>query len=149
MRLHSLHTKVCSRRLTTKDPWRGSRVSSCIMFKWSHATNESQKDNKSQNLPRRKHISKGILNKISLNKIAQNLFSVCGLKSKYLSQKRTLWIEEPELNFRKKAIKEESKGKKSRSIKRMKNGMGMRNKRIYLFTICYNRVVSELEAIWR
>ena len=71
------------------------------------------------------------------------------MKSKYLSHKRTLWIEEPKLNFRKKSIREESKLQKFRSIKRMQNGMGMRNKQIYLFTIYYNPVVSKLEAIQR
>ena len=80
--------------------------------------------------PRRKHISKDILNKISLNKIARKFFFVRGLKSKYLSHKRTLWIEEPEPNSRKKAIREDSKGQKYRGIKRMQNGMGMRNKQI-------------------
>ena len=32
-----------------------------------------------------------------------NLFSIRELKLKYLSHKRTLWIEDPELKFRKKA----------------------------------------------
>ena len=105
---------------------------------------------KESNIPGRKHISKHILNKISLNKIARNLFFVRELKSKkYLSQKRTLWIEGLEPSFRKKAIREDSKGQKSRRIKRMQNGMGMRNKRIYMFTICYNPMVSNLEAIQR
>ena len=94
-------------------------------------------------------MSKHILNKISLNKIAKNFFTVREMKSKYLSHKRTLWIEGPELKFRKKAIREDSKGQKSRSIIRMKNGMGTRNKQIYMFTICYNHVVSKLEAIER
>ena len=138
-----------SRRITTKYPWKGRRVNSCIIFKWSHSTNERQKDNKSQNLPRSKHISKYILNKINLSKIAQKFFSVRELKSKYLSHKMTLWIEGPELKFRKKAIREDSKGQKSRSVKIMRNGMGMKNKRICLFTICYNPVVSKLEAIQR
>ena len=80
---------------------------------------------KESSLPRRKHISKDIL---SLNKIARNFFFVRELKSKYLSHKRTLWIEEPEPNFKKQSIREDSKGKKSWSIKRMQNGMGMRNK---------------------
>ena len=73
-------------------------------------------------------MSKHILNKISLNKIAKKFFFARELKSKYISHKRTLWIEGPELKFRKKAIREDSKGQKSRSIKRMQIGMGMRNK---------------------
>ena len=76
-------------------------------------------------------------------------FSIRDLKSKYLSHKRTIWIEGPELKFRKKAIREDSKGKKSRSTKRVKIGMGMRNKWIYLFTTRYNLVVSKLESIQR
>ena len=47
-------------------------------------------------------------------------FSVCELKLKYLSHKTALWIDEPELKFRKKTIREDSKAQKSRSTKRCK-----------------------------
>ena len=76
-------------------------------------------------------------------------FSVCELKLKYLSHKRTLWIEEPELKFRKKANRRTQKWTKVQKHKKVQNGMGMRNKRIYLFTICYNPVVSKLETTQR
>ena len=76
-------------------------------------------------------------------------FSIRELKLKYTSLKRTLWIEELELKFRKKANRRTQKGKKVHKHKKVQNGMGMRNKQIYLFTICYNPVVSKLEATQR
>ena len=64
----------------------------------------------------------------------------------HLSHKRTLWIEEPELKFsEKRHAGGLRKDKKSKSTK-LKNGMGMRNKQIFMFTICYNPVVSKLGA---
>ena len=44
--------------------------------------------------------------------IFPKFFSVRKLKLKYLSHKRTLWIEEPESKFRKKGKQEGSKGDK-------------------------------------
>ena len=82
---------------------------------------------KESNLLERKNTSKNIPNKISLDKIVERFFSIRELKEKYLSHKRTLRMEEPKTNLRKKAIRENSTGQKSKSIKRMKNGMGMRN----------------------
>ena len=76
-------------------------------------------------------------------------FSVRELKLKYLSHKRTLWIEEPKLKFRKKANKRTQKGTKVQKHKKVQNGMGMRNKQIYLFTVCYDPMVSKLEATQR
>ena len=68
-------------------------------------------------------------------------FSVSELKLKYLSHKRTLLIEEPELKFRKKEHTRTQKGTKVQKHKKVQNGMGMRNKRIYMFTTCYNHAV--------
>ena len=57
-------------------------------------------------------------------------------------------IEDPELKFNKKGIQEDSyeKGQKSKITKSAKNGMGMRNKQIFMFTMCYKPVVSKLSA---
>ena len=54
-------------------------------------------------------------------------------------------IEDPELKFSKKGQKEDSYQKELR-FKGHKSavGMGMRNKRIILFTLCYNPMVSKL-----
>ena len=77
-------------------------------------------------------------------------FSVHELKkSIHLSHKRTLWIEEPELKFRKKENGRTQKGTKVQKHKKVQNGMGMRNKPIYMFTICYDPVVSKLETTQR
>ena len=57
----------------------------------------------------------------------------------------TLWIEESESKFRKKGKQEDSKGDKSPKAQKVQNGMEMRNKWIYLFTICYDPVVSKVE----
>ena len=73
-------------------------------------------------------------------------FSVRELKLQKISHKRTLWIEELELKFRKKGKQEDSKGDKSPKAQKVPNGMGMRNKQIYLLTICYDPVVSKLET---
>ena len=52
-------------------------------------------------------------------------------------------------NFRKKAKRRtQKKGQKSKSTK-VQNGMGMRNKRIFMLTICYNPMVSKLVATQR
>ena len=40
-------------------------------------------------------------------------------------------------------------GTKVQNHKKVQNGMGMRNKRIYLFTICYDPMVLELETTQR
>ena len=65
-----------------------------------------------------------------------------------LTQKDTMdrgsWIK-----IQKEGKQEDSKGDKSPQAQKMQNGMGMRNKRIYLFTICYDPVVSKLEATQR
>ena len=45
-------------------------------------------------------------------------FSVHELKIKYISHKRTLWIEEPEQKFQKEGIKEDSR--KDKSLKAQK-----------------------------
>ena len=37
----------------------------------------------------------------------------------------------------------------SKERTKVQNDMGMRNKRIFLFTICYNHVVSKLRATQR
>ena len=60
-------------------------------------------------------------------------------------------IQEPELKFRKKGMQEDSyeKGQKSEKHKKVQNGMGMRNKWIFMFTRCYDPVVSKLEATQR
>ena len=56
-------------------------------------------------------------------------------------------IEDPELKFSKKGLQEDScqRNKNSNSTK-VQIGMGMRNKRIILLTICYNPVVSKMET---
>ena len=38
---------------------------------------------------------------------------------------------------------------KSKKAQKVQNGMGMRNKGIFLFTICYYPVASKLEATQR
>ena len=43
----------------------------------------------------------------------------------------------------------DSKEDKSTKAPKVENGMGMRNKWIYLFTTCYNPVVSKLETTQR
>ena len=58
-------------------------------------------------------------------------------------------IEDPELKFQKEGRKEDSKENQIPKAPKVQNGMGMRNKWIYLFTICYNPVVSKLEATQR
>ena len=61
-----------------------------------------------------------------------------------LTQKDTMdrgaWIKK----FRKKGMQEDILIKK-----KVQNGMGMRNKWIFMFTICYDPVVSKLEATRR
>ena len=82
----------------------------------------------------------------------QKIISVRELKIKYISHTKGHYgIEDPELQFSKKGMQEDSyeKGQKSKSTKSAKNGIGMRNKRIFLFTMCYNPMVSKLLATWR
>ena len=55
---------------------------------------------KESNLPERKHTSKDILNKISVDKISQRFFSIRELEVEFLSHKRTLWMEETTPNFK-------------------------------------------------
>ena len=76
--------------------------------------------------------------------IFPKFFSVRELKLKNISHKRTLWIEEPELKFKKKENRRTPKGTKVQKHKKVQNGMGMRNKWIYLFTIGYDPVVSKV-----
>ena len=65
-----------------------------------------------------------------------------------LTQKDTMdrgaWIK-----IQKEGKQEDSKGDKSPKAQKAQNGMGMRNKWIYLSTICYNHVVSKLETTQR
>ena len=75
---------------------------------------EIQKVNKSQNLLENQYVLKHVLNHISMYKIAKFLLRPWAeIKTKYFSHKRTLWIEEFELKFRKKGKQEDSKGDKS------------------------------------
>ena len=41
------------------------------------------------------------------------------------------------------------KGEKSKKAQKVQNGMGMRNKGIFMFTICYYPMASKLEATQR
>ena len=88
-------------------------------IKWSHATIESQKTNKSQNLPRSKYVPKHILNKIGANKIAKVLLPPWFKIKISLTQKDTMdrraWFK-----IKKESNQEDSKGLKSRSIKKCK-----------------------------
>ena len=61
----------------------------------------------------------------------QKILSVRELKIKYISHTKGLYrIEDPELQFSKKGMQEDSyeKGQKSKSTKKCQNGMGMQNK---------------------
>ena len=51
-----------------------------------------------------------------------------------------------QLKIQKEGSKDDSKEDKSPETPKLQNGMGMRNKRIYLFTIFYNPVVFNLEV---
>ena len=129
--------------MTTKVPWRGSMVNSILYLNDRMPRIEIQKENKSQNLLRKQYVSKQSTDPYEY-KIAKVLLFLWAEKSIHLSHKRTLWIEEPEYKFRNKACRRTQKGQKSKSTK-VQNGMGMRNKWIFLFTICYNHVVSKLK----
>ena len=63
-----------------------------------------------------------------------------------LTQKDTMdrgaWIK-----CRKKSCRRTQKGQKGPKSTKVQNGTGMRNKRIFLFTICYNPVVSKLGVL--
>ena len=55
-------------------------------------------------------------------------------------------IEDPELKFSKKGLQEDSDQRNAINSTKVQIGMGMRNKRIILLTICYNPVVSKMET---
>ena len=86
-----------------------------------------------------------------LNQISTKLpkfFSVRELKIKDISHTKGHYGQR---SLNKKIQKERHAGglkrkDKSRKPQKVKNGMGMRNKWIYLFTICYDPVVLELET---
>ena len=73
---------------------------------------KGQKVNKSKKLLEKQYVSKHVLNHISMYKIAKVLLHPWAEIKKYLSHKRTLWIEEPKLKFRKKASRRTQKRKK-------------------------------------
>ena len=135
---------------TTKDPWKGSKVNSVLYLNNSMPWIEIQKVNESQNILEK---AKYIKTRAEPHQYAwdcqSSSLSVRWNYKRYLSHKRTLWIEDLELKFRKKGKQEDSKEDKSPKAQKVQNGMGMRNKWIFIFTICYNLVVSELEATWR
>ena len=80
---------------------------------------ESQKVNESQNLLRSNMYQNTYWTTLVWMRLP-NFFSIRELKLKYLSHKRTLWIEEPELKFRKKANRWTQKGTKVQKHKKCK-----------------------------
>ena len=135
--------------MTAKGPWKGSRVNIILYINDPMPRIECQKADKSRKLLWKHYVSKQILNHISTKspKVALRLWVENWID---ILHKRTLWIEEPESKFRNKGMKEGSYEKdKSSKAQKVQNGMGMRNKGIFLFTICYNPVVSKLAATWR
>ena len=135
--------------MIAKGPWKGSRVNIILYINDPMPRIECQKADKSRKILWKHYVSKQILNHIStkspkvpLRPWAENWI--------HLSHKRTLSIEEPESKFRKKGMQEDSYEKdKSSKAQKVQNGMGMRNKWIFIFTICYNIVDSKLEATQR
>ena len=109
---------------------------------------EIQKENKSQNILRKQYASKQSTEPYEY-KIAKVILRPWAEKiNASLTQKDTMdrgaWIK----NSERRHAGGLRKDKKSKSTK-VKNGMGMRNKPTFLFTICYNPVVSNLGATRR
>ena len=109
---------------------------------------EIQKANKSQNLLRKQYVSKQSVELYEYN-IAKFLLHPWVEKiNTSLTQKDTMdrgaWIK-----IQKEGMQEDSERTKSPKAQKVQNGMGMRNKWIFMFTTCYNPVVSKLEATRR
>ena len=85
---------------------------------------------KESNLPERKHTPKDILNKISLDKIAQRFFSICELKTIISHTKGHYGWKN--LNQVSNERSNSGRLKRTKVQKHQKNakGMGVRNKRI-------------------
>ena len=137
--------------MIAKDPWRRNKVNNILYLKDPMPRIESQTANKSQITPKKAICIKTKYWTILVQDCQSSSLSMSWKLNTSLTQKDTMdrgaWIK-----FRKKGMQENSKRtkrtKRSKSTK-VQNGMGMRNKRIFLFTICYNPVVSKLGAIRR
>ena len=78
----------------------------------------------------------------------QKFFSVRELKIKCISYTKGHYGWKSLNKIQKERHEEDSKGHKVHKQK-MPGGMGMGNKQIFLFTMCYNPVASKLEATQR
>ena len=132
-----------------KGPWKVSTVNIILYINDPMPRIECQKADKSRKLLWKHYVSKQILNHIStkspkvhLRPWAENWI--------HLSDKRTLWIEEPESKIQKErhAGRLIRKGQKSKSTKSAKWN-GNEEQMNISFTICYNPVVSKLATTWR
>ena len=135
--------------MTVEGPWKRGKVNRILYTNDPMPRNEWKKVDKSRKLPWKHYISKQMLNYISTKSPKVPL---CPWAEKWihLSQKRTLWIEEPESKFIKKGIHKDSyERQKFKRHRRVQNCMGMRNKWIFLFTLCFYPVASKLEATRR
>ena len=135
--------------MTEKYPWKGSRVNSILYLNDPMPRIERQKENKSQKTPKKAICIKTKYWTILVQDCQSSSPSVRWKINTSLTQKDTMdrgaWIK----NFREKAKRRtQNKGQKSKSTK-VQNGMGMRNTQIFLFTICYNLMLSKLEATRR
>ena len=122
-----------------------------IIYKWSHAENSKAKRLIRVKTPKIRSIYQSkVPNHISTKFVESSSSFVSWKLNTSLTQKDTMdrraWIKK----FRKKGMQEDSKERtKVQKHKKVQNVMGMRNKWIFMFTICYNRVVSKLEATRR
>ena len=131
-----------------KDPWKGSRVNNILYINDPMPRIESQKANKSQKSPKKAICIKTKYWTIWVQNFQSFSMFVSWKLNTSLTQKDTMdrgaWIK-----IQKEGMQEDSeRTKKSKSTK-VQNGMGMRNKWIFMFTICYNPVVSKLGATQR
>ena len=116
-----------------------------IILKRSHAKNWKPKGKQKSKSPKKAICIKTKYWTILVQDWQSSSPSVSWKLNTSLTQKDTMdrgaWIKK----FRKKEKRRtQKKGQKSKSTK-VQNGMGMRNKWIFLFTICYNPVVSKVE----
>ena len=119
-----------------------------IIYKWSHAKNWKPKGLKESKLLRKQCISKQSTKSYEYKIAKSSSPSVSWKLNTSLTQKDTMdrraWIKK----FRKKGMRRTQRTKVQKH-KKVQNGMGMRNKWIFLFTRFYDPVVSKLEATQR
>ena len=134
--------------MTTKYPWKGSKVDSILYINDPCQELKAKRQIRVKKILRKQYVSKQSTEPYEY-KIAKVLLHPWAEKSIHLLHKRKPWIEEPEYKIQKEGMQEDSERTKNSKSTKVQNGMGMRNKQIFLFTICYNPVVSKLGATQR